>query len=74
MNPYPDGIADYAEATASNFISNNLAVPITQTTVFINWYVDISDPEISQDWTASLIQLLIAADKNLQNVEVQNAE
>ena len=26
MNQYPDAIADYAEATASNFISNNLAV------------------------------------------------
>ncbi len=74
MNPYPDEIADYAKATASNFISNNLAVPITKTTVPINRYVDISYPEISQDWTPSLIQLLIAADKNLQNIEVQNAE
>jgi hypothetical protein len=74
MNPYPDEIANYAEATASNFISNNLAVPITKTTASINWYVDISDPEISQDWTASLIHLLIVADKNLQNVEVQNPD
>ena len=54
MNPYPDGIADYAEATASKFISNNLAVPITGTTIPINQAVDISELEVSLKLDISL--------------------
>lgn len=74
MNPYPDKNTDCPEATASKFISHNLAVPIPETTISQNLSVAIPQPEVSPDLTASLIHLLAAPDKNLQTTEVRNAE
>ena len=55
MNPYLNKNTECEEATASTSISDNLAVPIPETTIRINLSVSIPEPEVSPDLTASLI-------------------
>lgn len=74
MNPYPDENTDYAEATASTFISDNLAVPIPGTVISVNLSVSIPKPEVSLDLTAALIHLLMPSQESQHATEVPNAE
>ncbi|MEG4916322.1 hypothetical protein [Microcoleus sp. B7-D4] len=74
MNPYSNENTERSEATESAPITETGAVPIPETTISHNLSVANPQPEVSPDLTASLIHLLAAVDKNLQTIEVRNAE
>jgi len=74
MNTYRNENTDGSETTANTSISDNLAVPISKTTIGINLSVAIPQPEVSSDLTASLIHLLMLADSSQATIEVEDAD
>jgi hypothetical protein len=64
MNPYPKENTDFSELTESASISDNLAVPIPKTVITHNLSVATSQPDVSQNLTASFIHILMPTDKS----------
>ena len=74
MNLHPNENTNCSETAVQIPISDNLAVPIPETTISINLSVSIPEPEVSLDWAASLIHSLMPTDEFQQTIEVQNVD